>query len=83
MKDHSPPSIMMLVILRVATQQYFFVSLGMHPQHMEAPRPGVESELQLLAYTTATAMRDLSLIFNLHHSLWQRLILNPLSRARE
>ena len=31
---------------------------GPHLQHMEVPRPGAESELQLLAYTTATAMPD-------------------------
>ena len=36
-----------------------FVFLGLHPWHMEVPGLGVESELQLLAYTTATAMRDL------------------------
>ena len=34
------------------------------------------------AYTTATATRDLSHIFNLHHSSWQHQILNPLSVAR-
>ena len=35
----------------------FFVCflLGPHPQHMEVPRLGVESELQLPASTTATA----------------------------
>ena len=27
--------------------------LGPHPQHTEVPRLGVESELQLLAYTAA------------------------------
>ena len=32
--------------------------LGPHPQHMEVPRLGVESELQLLAYATATATPD-------------------------
>ena len=32
-----------------------FFFLGPHPLHMEAPRLGVESELQLPAYTTATA----------------------------
>ena len=37
---------------------FFFVFLGPHPRHMEVPRLGVESELQLLAYTTATAMPD-------------------------
>ena len=42
---------------------------------MEVPRLEVESELQLLAYITATGMPDLS------HCLWQRRILNPLSQA--
>ena len=32
--------------------------LGPYPQRMEAHRLGVESELQLLAHTTATAMPD-------------------------
>ena len=34
---------------------YFFVFLGLHLQRMEVPRLGVQSELQLLACTTATA----------------------------
>ena len=42
------------------------VFLGPHLQHTEVPRLGVESELQLLAYTTATATPDLSCICNLH-----------------
>ena len=48
----------------------FVFSLGLHSQHMEVPRLGVESELQLPAYTTATATAtpDLSLISDLHHS---------------
>ena len=33
----------------------FFGFLGLHLWHMEVPRLGVPSELQLLAYTTATA----------------------------
>ena len=61
----------------------FFVFLGLHPWHMEVPRLGVELELQLLAYTIATAMWDPSFIFNLHHSSWQLQILNPLSGARD
>ena len=32
-----------------------FAFLGPHPRPMEVPRLGVESELQLLVYTTATA----------------------------
>ena len=47
---------------------------------MEVPRLGVELELQLLAYITATAMPDLSPICNLHHSSWQPRILNSLRR---
>ena len=31
---------------------FFFCFLGPHLQHMEVPRLGVESELQLLAFTT-------------------------------
>ena len=50
---------------------------------MEVPRLGVESELQLLVYTTATATQNRSHICKLHHSSWQPWILNPLSEARE
>ena len=50
---------------------------------MEVPRLGVESELQLLAYATATATQDLKCGYDLHHSSWQHWILNPLSRARD
>ena len=34
--------------------------------HMEVPRLGVQSELQLLAYATATTMPDLSHVCSLH-----------------
>ena len=51
--------------------------------HMEVSRQGVESELQLLAYTTAAAMQDPSCICHLEHNSWQRWILNPLSEARD
>ena len=55
--------------------------LGPHPQYMEVPSLGVQSELQLPAYTTATATPDLSRVYNLHHSSQQRWILNSLSEA--
>ena len=61
----------------------FIVFLGPHLQHMEDPRLGVESELQLPTYATATAMQDLSRDCDLHHSSWQHWILNPLSKARD
>ena len=52
---------------------------------MEVPRLVVESELQLPPYGTATATekRDPSRFCDLYHSLWQRQILNPLSKARD
>ena len=50
---------------------------------MEFPRLRVESELQLPAYTTATAIPDPSHVFNLCHSLWQLRILNTLNETRD
>ena len=58
-----------------------FCFLGPHPY--PTPRLGVELKLQLPDYTTATATPDPSHTYNLHHSLWQGLILNPLSKARD
>ena len=48
---------------------------------MEVPGLEVELELQLPAYTTATAVRDPSRVCGLHHSLRQSWILNPLIEA--
>ena len=62
---------------------FFVFFLGLHPWPMEVPRLGVKSELQLPAYTTATATWDLSCICDLHPSLLQRRILNPLSDTRD
>ena len=64
----------------------FFVCLfvlGLHLQRMEFLSLGVESELQLLAYTSAKAMPDLSYICDLHQSSWQHQSLNPLSETRD
>ena len=44
---------------------FFLVFLGPYPWHLEVPRLGVLSELQLPAYTTATATQDPSRICNL------------------
>ena len=62
---------------------YVFIYLGLHLWHMEVPRLGVESELQPLDYTTATAMPDPSHLWNLRHSSRQSWILNPPSKARD
>ena len=51
--------------------------------YMEGPGLGVESELQLLVYTTATVMQDLSHVCDLHHSSEQYRILSHLSEARD
>lgn len=61
----------------------FFCFLGPHSQHMEVPRLGVQSELQPLAYATATATPDPSHICDPHHRSQQHQILNPLSKARD
>ena len=50
---------------------------------MEVPRLGAELEPYLPAYTTATTMRDLSYVWDLHHSSWQHWILNLLIEARD
>uniref|UniRef100_A0A8D1UMM7 Snurportin-1 n=1 Tax=Sus scrofa TaxID=9823 RepID=A0A8D1UMM7_PIG len=60
-----------------------FCFLGPRPRHMEVPRLRVQWELQLPAYTTATAVPDPSHVFDLHHSSRQHQILNPLSEARD
>ena len=50
------------------------------PTSYEVPTPGVKSEPQLPAYTTATATWDLSHVCNLHHSSPDP---RPLSKARD
>ena len=50
---------------------------------MEVLRLRVESELQLLAYTTATAIQDLCRICDIHHSSWQCQISDSLGAARD
>ena len=62
---------------------FFFCFLGLHLGHMKVSRLGVELELQLPAHARGTATLDLSHIHDLHHSLQQCWILNPLSEARD
>ena len=61
----------------------FLSFLGSHPWHMEVLRLGLSSELQLPAFTTTTAMWDLSCVCDPYHRSQQRQILNPLSEARD
>ena len=60
---------------------YLFYFLGLHLQHVEVLRLGIESKLQPLAYATATAMPDPSHGCDLHHSSQQCQILSPLSEV--
>ena len=62
---------------------FIFFFLGLPLGHMEIPGLGVELEMQLLAYATATAMQDLSRVSDLQHSSCECQILNPLSEARD
>ena len=45
----------------------FFCFVGLHRLHMEVPRLSVEFELQLPAYTTATATTDKSVTYTTAH----------------
>ena len=54
---HSPPASLDPTAPQTRTQ-FFFVILGLCLRHMEVPRLGVKSELQLSAYASATETRD-------------------------
>ena len=55
------------VFLGVFLFLFLFYFLRPHLWHMEIPRLGAESELQLLAYTTATALPNPSRVCDLCH----------------
>ena len=59
----------------------FLVLLGLHLRHMEIPRLGVESELQLPACIYHSHSNARSVTYTTAHG--QRWILNPLSEARD
>ena len=79
----SVPSFIYLMRIILFFFFFFFFFLGSHLRHLEVPRLKVQSELQLPAYSTATAMLDWSCICDLCFSLWQHRILNPLSKAKD
>ena len=59
-------SIFVVVVVVFVLFLYFMAA----PSTYEVPRLGVESKLQLPAYSIAAAMWDPSCVFNLRHSLW-------------
>ena len=63
---------------------YIIHILGVQVKHIEVSRLEVKLELQLPAYTIATATQDPSCIsdHDLHHSTCQCWIINPLSEAK-
>ena len=69
--------------LRVVFFCFVLFFCGLYPWPMALPGLGVQLELQVPAYTAATATSDPSRICDLHHSSQQRQILNPLSKARD
>ena len=66
-KSNNMTRLLGVFLFSVLSCLFFF--LGPHVRHMEVPRLGVQLELQLPAYTTATP--DLSLICDLYHSSLQ------------
>ena len=62
---------------------FFFFLFRATPTIYGSSQVRVKSELQLLAYTTATATQDLSCVCDLHHSSWHWRMVNPLSEARD
>ena len=74
MEHHEPFSVTSQIYKMCHLIYLFLVFLGLYLWHMEVPRLGVKSELQLL---------DPSHICYLNHSSQQSWILNPLSKARE
>ena len=73
----------MVFFLYFVLSFFLFPFLGPHLQHMEVPRLGVESELQLQSYTIATATRDLSPISRPTLQLEATLDPQPLREARD
>ena len=81
-------SILYLILWSVFHQDklrtpFFFFFFGRTHGIWKFPGYRFKSELQLPAYTTATATRDLSCVWELHHSSQQGWIINPLSKARD
>ena len=61
---------------------YLFIYLFIAVAHGSSQARG-QMELQLPAYTTARATRDLGRVHDLHHSSWLCQIHNPLIKVRD
>ena len=67
--------------MRIKGGTVYEILLGPHPGRMEVPRLGVELELQLPAYTSATALRAASATYTTAHG--NAGIPYPLSEVRD
>ena len=67
------------ILTRLLLSAFFFFRAA--PTACGGSQVRVQSELKPVVYATATL--DLSQVCNLHHSSWQRWILNHLSKARD
>ena len=68
---------------KIFTFFFFLVFLELHSEHMEVPRLGLYWSCSCQPYAIATAMRDPSCVFTLHHSSRQCWILSSLSKTRD
>ena len=71
-----------LVLNPLPTQKQQELLLFLHPWHMEVPRLGFKSELQL-KLTPQPYQHQTQAASVIYTSLWQHQSLNPLSKARD
>ena len=71
------------MLVRVENFFFFFFLRAASMALKKVAGLGVESELQLPAYTIAIVTPDLSCVYDLHRNSWPCWILNPLREARD
>ena len=62
---------------------FIYLLLWLHVQYTEVLGSGLEYRATAVTYATATATPDLICIYDLHHSLQQCWILNPVGASRD
>lgn len=75
--------LILLPLNNIHLYDFFFFFLQSDPQHMEVPWIGVESELQLKAHTTATAIPEMSHISDLCHKLMVMVAPKPTEQGQD
>ena len=72
-----------LFVFNLLGGRFYFILFLLFLLFRAAPSAYGYSQARLPACAIATAMPDLSCICDLHHSSWQRQILNSLNKARD